>query len=104
MPLFSLAKGRHLVHCGRVGLASELTSRGASTTDVMRAGNWEDLTDGGALTPPGRRRNAVPSRASAAPAPAAAGGMWRGRQMQAFAGSRWRLGIRRHGVDGTRWA
>ena len=59
MPLFSLAKGRHLVHCGRVWLASELTSRGASTTDVMRAGNWEDLTDGGALTPPGRRRNAI---------------------------------------------
>ena len=28
-------------HSGRVGLASELTSRGASTTDVMLAGNWE---------------------------------------------------------------
>ena len=27
-------------HSGRVGLASELTSRGASTTDVMLAGNW----------------------------------------------------------------
>ena len=26
---------------GRVGLASELTSRGASTTDVMLAGNWK---------------------------------------------------------------
>ena len=28
-------------HSGRVGLASELTSRGASTTDVMLAGNWK---------------------------------------------------------------
>ena len=27
-------------HSGRVGLASELTSRGA-TTDVMLAGNWK---------------------------------------------------------------
>ena len=26
---------------GEVGLASELTSRGASTTDVMLAGNWK---------------------------------------------------------------
>ena len=25
---------------GRVGLASELTARGASTTEVMLAGNW----------------------------------------------------------------
>ena len=28
-------------HSARVGLASELTSRGASTTDVMPAGNWK---------------------------------------------------------------
>ena len=28
-------------HSGRVGLASELTSRGALTTDVMLAGNWK---------------------------------------------------------------
>ena len=28
-------------YSGRVGLASELTSRGASTTDVMLAGNWK---------------------------------------------------------------
>ena len=28
-------------HSGRVGLASELASRGASTTDVMLAGNWK---------------------------------------------------------------
>ena len=28
-------------HSGRVGLASELTSRGASTADVMLAGNWK---------------------------------------------------------------
>ena len=31
---------RMTAHSGRVGLASELTSRGASTTDVMLAGNW----------------------------------------------------------------
>ena len=28
-------------HSGRVGLASELTSRGASTPAVMLAGNWK---------------------------------------------------------------
>ena len=28
-------------HSGRVGLTSELTSRGASTTDVVLAGNWK---------------------------------------------------------------
>ena len=28
-------------HSARVGLASELTRRGASTTDVMLAGNWK---------------------------------------------------------------
>ena len=27
-------------HSGRVGLASELTARGASTADVMLAGGW----------------------------------------------------------------
>ena len=28
-------------HSGRMGPASELTRRGASTTDVMLAGNWK---------------------------------------------------------------
>jgi len=28
-------------HSGRVGLASELTARGASTTETMLAGNWK---------------------------------------------------------------
>ena len=28
-------------HSWRIGLASELTSRGASTTDVILAGNWK---------------------------------------------------------------
>ena len=28
-------------HSGRVGLASELTARGASTADVMLAGGWK---------------------------------------------------------------
>ena len=32
---------RVTAHSGRVGLASELTSRGASTTAVMLAGNWK---------------------------------------------------------------
>ena len=31
---------RITAHSGRIGLASELTRRGASTTDVMMAGNW----------------------------------------------------------------
>ena len=31
---------RLTAHSGRVGLASELTARGASTTEVMLAGNW----------------------------------------------------------------
>ena len=34
---------RVTAHSGRVGLASELTSRGASTTAVMLAGNWKSL-------------------------------------------------------------
>ena len=32
---------RVTAHSGRIGLASELTSRGASTTDVMLAGSWK---------------------------------------------------------------
>ena len=32
---------RVTAHSGRVGLASELTARGASTTAVMLAGNWK---------------------------------------------------------------
>ena len=34
-------KARLTAHSGRVGLASELTARGASTTEVMLAGNWK---------------------------------------------------------------
>ena len=34
-------ESRVTAHSGRVGLASELTSRGASTTDVILAGNWK---------------------------------------------------------------
>ena len=34
-------ESRMTAHSGRVGLASELTNRGASTTDVMLAGNWK---------------------------------------------------------------
>ena len=36
-------ESRVTAHSGRVGLASELTSRSASTTDVMLAGNWKTL-------------------------------------------------------------
>ena len=46
-------------HSRRVGLASELTSRGASTTDVMLAGNWK-LAAWWRTTLPGQLRNAVP--------------------------------------------
>ena len=38
-------ESRVTAHGPRVGLASELTSRGALTTDVMLAGELEDLTD-----------------------------------------------------------
>ena len=34
-------EARLIAHSGRVGLVSELTARGASTTDVMLAGNWK---------------------------------------------------------------
>ena len=34
-------EARVTAHSGRVGLASELTARGASTTKVMLAGNWK---------------------------------------------------------------
>ena len=34
-------EARVTAHSARVGLASELTQRGASTTDVMLAGNWK---------------------------------------------------------------
>ncbi len=34
-------EARVTAHSARVGLASELTRRGASTTDVMLAGNWK---------------------------------------------------------------
>ena len=32
---------RITAHSARIGLASELTRRGASTTEVMLAGNWK---------------------------------------------------------------
>ena len=34
-------ESRVTAHSGRIGLASELTRRDASTTDVMLAGNWK---------------------------------------------------------------
>ena len=34
-------EARLTAHSGRVGLASELTARGASTTEVMLAGAWK---------------------------------------------------------------
>ena len=34
-------EARVTAHSGRVGRASELTARGASTTEIMLAGNWK---------------------------------------------------------------
>ena len=39
-------EARLTAHSGRVGLASELTARGASTTEVMLAGNWKTAPHG----------------------------------------------------------
>ncbi len=36
-------EGRRTSHGGRGGLATELTARGASAHDVMRAGNWKTI-------------------------------------------------------------
>lgn len=36
-------KGRFTSHSGRIGLASELTFRGASEQEVMNAGNWKGV-------------------------------------------------------------
>ena len=67
--------GHVTAHSGRVGLASELTSRGASTTDVMLAGNLEDEPDGRALLGRCNRRargcGAVPLKQSPRAAAAA---------------------------------
>ena len=55
-------EARVTAHSGRVGLASELTARGASTTEVMLAGNWKTRPHGRALLggrdrrPRGRRQ------------------------------------------------
>ena len=56
-------ESRVTAHSGQVGLASELTSRGASTTDVMLAGNWKTSRRWRTILP-GRPRNAVPWRAT----------------------------------------
>ena len=53
-------------HSGRVGLASELTSRGASTTDVMLAGNWK-TSRMVAHYPDQHRGNPLPGACSASP-------------------------------------
>lgn len=55
-------ENRVTAHSGRVGLASELTSRSASTTDAR----WklENIENGGALLRWGKRRNAVQSHAT----------------------------------------
>ena len=39
-------------HSGRVGLASELTARGASTADVMLAGGWKTCQATSGIDPP----------------------------------------------------
>ena len=60
-------ESRVTTHSGRVGLASELTTRGASTTDVMLAGNWKTSRVWWRTTPPEQRPSAVPSRATCDP-------------------------------------
>ncbi len=40
MAKYAGVKGRITTHSGRIGLASELTRRGASMQEVMLAGNW----------------------------------------------------------------
>ena len=64
-------EARVTAHSGRVGLASELTRRGASTTDVMLAGKLEGLSNGGALLVRGDGRarggGAVPLNPGAGP-------------------------------------
>ena len=51
---------RVTAHSGRVGLASELTTRGASTTDVMLAGKPGKPRGWSRTTPPVRPPNAGP--------------------------------------------
>ena len=55
---------RLTAHSGRVGLATELTARGASAHDVMRAGNWKTVRMCGARLRRrlgrARRRRALP--------------------------------------------
>lgn len=54
---------RVTAHSGRVGLGSELTSCGASTTDVMLAGNWKTPAWWRTTLRP-QPPNAAPSRAT----------------------------------------
>ena len=54
-------EARVTAHSGRVGLASELTARGASTTEVMLAGNWKNRPHGRALLGGRDRRTRGPS-------------------------------------------
>ena len=54
-------EGRITGHSGRVGLASELTARGASTTETMLAGGWQTARmvahySAGVAAEQGRRR------------------------------------------------
>ena len=55
-------EARLTAHSGRVGLASELTARGASTTEVMLAGNWAHVAHGRLTTARVPRPNAGPSK------------------------------------------
>ena len=60
---------RVTAHSGRVGLASELTSRGASATDVMLAGNWTTSRMVAALLGRGDRPSAGPWRGTSEHSP-----------------------------------
>ena len=89
---------RVTAHSGRVGLASELTSRGASTTDVMLAGSLENPADGGTLqrrrNRRARRRRTLPVGAGAATRGGAHGACPPAQSAAAIPGCRARLPIR----------
>ena len=60
-------EARLTAHSGRVGLASELTARGASTTEVMLCRQLENRPHGRSLTRRARPLNAGPSESICRP-------------------------------------
>ena len=85
-------EGRITGHSGRVGLASELTARGASTTETMLAGGWKTARmvahySAGAAAEAGRRRQVPVAAADVADfLPGAARGLHQARSGRARPG------------------